>query len=94
MLSTKIYANEEMVKRGFTEDSKSTLATLIKRARADQGLTQEELARRLDVALQTIQSWEQGRNAPTVRNIRRVLKRVLGIDVDALIRAGEIELQQ
>lgn len=94
MLSTKVYANEEMVKRGFTEDSKSTLATLIKRARADQGFTQEELARRLDVALQTIQSWEQGRNAPTVRNIRRVLKRVLGIDVDALIRAGEIELQQ
>lgn len=70
-------------------------ATLIREARLNAGLTQAELARRLDVSQAAVAKLEQPQANPTVRTLERVLRatgrslslraRPMGVD-ESLVR--------
>lgn len=53
-------------------------ARFVRRVRRRLGLTQQEFARRIDVPLDTIRNWEQGKRYPTgaARSLLKVLDRV------------------
>lgn len=78
-----------MARAQLDEDAKERLGARIKGAREGRGLTQQDLANELEVSLQTVQGWEQGRYAPSARAAKSALKRVLEIDVDELRRSGD-----
>ena len=46
---------------------------LIRHCRLDAGLTQAELARRLDTTQSAVARWESGKVSPTLANLRRIL---------------------
>ena len=46
---------------------------LIRQCRLDAGLTQAELARRLDTTQSAVARWESGKVSPTLANLRRIL---------------------
>lgn len=52
--------------------------------RAERGLTQEELARALNVTRQTISKWERGLVAPDTVNLS-ALGRLYGVSLDELV---------
>ena len=60
------------------------MARFTRRVRKRMGLTQVEFARRIDVSLETIRNWEQGKRGPT--GAARTLLRILD-------KAPEIALQ-
>jgi transcriptional regulator with XRE-family HTH domain len=51
-------------------------ANRVKALRSSVGLTQEELARLLGVSLRTLSRWEKGETTPTLRNARRLARRL------------------
>jgi DNA-binding transcriptional regulator YiaG len=55
---------------------RETLADLVKRRRAELGLTQTQLAEELGVKLRAVQYWEAGTNEPnlTVQKLLALLK--------------------
>lgn len=63
----------------------------LKELRKKQGLTQAQLADKLDVSVNTVQNWERGRNLPSGENLNKYLK-ALGItnQVDITRIVGEI----
>lgn len=61
-----------------------TLGPRIKSQRIALGLTQEELASKLDVARATIASWESGRRAPDAGTLKKIAKH-LCVTVDYLL---------
>lgn len=44
----------------------------LKSAREEAGLSQEQLARKIDVVVYTVSKWEQGAHEPPLAMIRRV----------------------
>lgn len=65
------------------------LADNIKRLRKSKGLTQEELAIRLNVVRQTVSKWEKGLSVPDAEALQRLadilevdIKQLLGADID------------
>ncbi|MDP2929701.1 MAG: response regulator [Candidatus Omnitrophota bacterium] len=56
----------------------------IKKIREEKGFSQEELARKLDVAQSTIGMWESGKRTPKLDELNR-LSRVLNITINRLI---------
>ncbi len=56
----------------------------IKKIREEKGFSQEELARKLDVAQSTIGMWESGKRTPKLGELNR-LSRILNITVNRLI---------
>lgn len=58
------------------------IADIIKQARENLGLTQEELAERLDVSRQAVSKWELGASVPSSENLK-LLEEVLGITFPA-----------
>ena len=44
----------------------------LKAEREAKGLTQEQLARKLDVAVYTVSKWEQGSHEPPLAMVRKV----------------------
>lgn len=59
---------EQDITRQQREDDAESMrdaARYARRVRKRLGLTQRELARRIDVSLDTIRGWEQGKEAPT-----------------------------
>jgi transcriptional regulator with XRE-family HTH domain len=56
----------------------------IRAARQAAGLTQVEVAARLNVQQATVSHWETGRKSPTTANLVR-LAFLLGVNVDTLI---------
>ena len=52
-------------------------AKYARRVRQRLGLTQQELSQRIDVSLETIRNWEQGKRSPTgaAKALLRVLDR-------------------
>ncbi|MFF3405734.1 helix-turn-helix transcriptional regulator [Streptomyces sp. NPDC002742] len=46
----------------------------LKSARLDMGLTQAQLAKKLDVTRETIYRWETGKEVPTLSNLSRWAK--------------------
>lgn len=65
-----------------------TIGEKIKKARLENGFTQEELAEKLMVSRQAITKWEADRGIPDVPNLK-LLARLLGVSVDYLIDDGE-----
>ena len=61
-------------------------ARFVRRVRQRLGLTQQEFARRIDVPLDTIRNWEQGKRHPTgaARALLKVLDRVPKAALSAL----------
>ena len=60
------------------------MARYTRRVRRRMGLSQTELARRIDVSLETIRNWEQGKRCPT--GAARALLRVLDKAPEAALR--------
>ncbi len=58
---------QDIARQQIEDDAESmrNAARYARRVRKRLGLTQRELARRIDVSLDTIRSWEQGKKAPT-----------------------------
>lgn len=61
---------------------------LIADLRKKQGLTQQQLADKLNLSNKTISKWESGSGSPDISNLL-VLADVLGVSVDELLR-GEL----
>ncbi|MCL4183472.1 MAG: helix-turn-helix domain-containing protein [Burkholderiaceae bacterium] len=61
-------------------------ARFVRRVRRRLGLTQQEFARRIDVPLDTIRNWEQGKRHPTgaARSLLKVLDRMPKAALSAL----------
>ena len=57
------------------EEAMRDVAKYARRIRRRLGLTQIEMARRIDVPLETIRNWEQGKRRPTgpARSLLRIL---------------------
>ncbi|NQY74194.1 MAG: helix-turn-helix transcriptional regulator [Candidatus Margulisbacteria bacterium] len=60
-----------------------SLGTKIRKARTKAGLTQENLARKLDVTTQTIYKIEKDKNVPSFELVKKIAK-VLKISLDSL----------
>lgn len=60
----------------------------LKQLREKSSLSQEALARRLEVSRVTIANWEAGETEPSATNARK-LARALGVSVDTIIDAVE-----
>lgn len=54
----------------ITRTTDELWARRIQRVRADMQLTQEELARKLDVTTSTVNRWENGRSMPSKLAVR------------------------
>ena len=61
---------------------------LIAELRKQQGLTQQQLADKLDLSNKTISKWESGSGSPDISNLP-ILADALGVSVDELLR-GEL----
>lgn len=51
-----------------------TFGDYFKSLRANQKLTQQEVAEKLDVTVTTIQNWEGGKNIPDIQNLKAISK--------------------
>lgn len=60
----------------------------IAKARKDAGMTQEQLAEKMQVARQTVSKWEAGITMPTVPGLVQLAK-VLGTDCNSLLAEEE-----
>lgn len=74
---------------------KNEIGRSIKHNREKLGLTQTELAKRLNTTRQCISSWEIGRTQPDVASIEK-LSQVLGCPVPVMMgmSRGEISIQE
>ena len=63
----------------------TTLGQRIREHRRRAGLSQEALARRMDVSRQAVTKWESGQSAPSTENLFR-LAELFGTTVDLLRR--------
>ena len=64
------------------------IAETIKTAREALGITQEELAEKLDVSRQAVSKWENGTSDPSTANLMALAK-LYGLSVDELLRRTE-----
>ena len=64
----------------------------IAECRREMGLTQQQLADKLNLSNKTISKWESGAGSPDISNLAEVAK-VLGITVDELLN-GERKTEQ
>jgi len=65
-----------------------TIGGKIKKYRKDRGLSKEELAKRLLVSVEMIESWENDSAEPALDNLLK-LKEVFGVSVDELVSGEE-----
>jgi transcriptional regulator with XRE-family HTH domain len=62
---------EELIMDDYSEDA-ATFGDRLALARESQGLTQEQLAKRLGLRVQTIQNWECDRSEPRANRLQMV----------------------
>lgn len=60
----------------------------IKQLRKLSGMTQEQLAEKLNVSRQTVSKWESGGSAPDIESIVKVSK-IFQLSLDDLLQEGE-----
>lgn len=65
-----------------------TISEIIKQAREDLGLTQEDLAEKLEVSRQAVSKWELGASVPSPENLA-LLEEVLGVSFPVPEEASE-----
>ena len=63
---------------------KINLGKAIRKARADKGLTQDDLAKQLHISRQAVSSWEIDKSVPSVEIILDVCK-VLDLDFNEIV---------
>lgn len=61
---------------------------IIKKLRSDNGITQEELAEKLNISRQAVSNWENGKNLPDIELLIDISKK-FHISLDKLILGGE-----
>jgi transcriptional regulator with XRE-family HTH domain len=66
-------------------DFRSRVGARIKKARLRSGLTQTDLARRIDVADAQISRWENGRAMPAMETLEAIAD-ALGVPTEAFFR--------
>lgn len=71
----------------------ATLAENIKYFRKQQGLTQKDLAKKLNMAPTAISAWEVGRNKPLMDNIEQ-MARLFSIKKSELLGDDLLELEE
>jgi len=59
------------------------LGEIIARLRKEKGMTQEDLARELNITYQAVSKWENGISSPDIFNIK-ALAQLFGVSIDAL----------
>ena len=82
MATVPLWQNESIQERGGT----IMLNENMKALRKNKGLTQDELASRLNVVRQTISKWEKGLSVPDVEMLQKIAD-VLESDVSQLLGA-------
>ena len=70
------------------EEKKMTLGEKIKEARKQAGLSQEQLAEKMNVSRSAVAKWETDKGLPDIDNLR-YLSKLLSVSVDYLIDDGE-----
>lgn len=60
-------------------------ATNIKRLRLDYGLTQDALAKSLNVSVRTIRRWEDGARLPLITDVKKIIDKYYVDDVYELV---------
>ena len=63
---------------------------LLAEVRKDHGDTQIKLAKKLNMAVQTVQSWEQGRNNPSYETLAQICT-IYGITSDYLLGLSNVD---
>jgi putative transcriptional regulator len=73
-------------KKADDAESMQDAARFVRRVRKRLGLTQSEFSRRIDVSLDTIRNWEQGKRRPTgaAKALLKVLDRAPEVALSAL----------
>ena len=66
-----------------------TVGESIRFYREKQGLSMEELGRKLQVSQQTVALWETDKTLPTAENLLR-LREIFGVPVDAILTASVV----
>jgi transcriptional regulator with XRE-family HTH domain len=64
------------------------IAELIKQARKDKGITQEQAAEELMVSRQTISNWERGKSLPDIVSVVR-MSELYGLSLDQLLKGDQ-----
>ena len=64
-------------------DYKAVFKTNLKTIREERGLSQKDLASKLNVPISTYANWEQGRREPSICDIFKILE-ILEIDANEL----------
>lgn len=65
-----------------------TLGQSIKTRRVELGLTQSDLALKLNVSFQTVSKWEKDINEPDVKTLKE-LSSIFGCTIDELVGEGD-----
>ena len=72
--------------RADDADAMQDAARFVRRVRRRLGLTQQEFSRRIDVPLDTIRNWEQGKRCPTgaAKSLLKILDKAPEVAMAAL----------
>lgn len=71
-------------KREIDKLDKRKIGRVISENRKAKGLTQSELAEKLNISFQAVSSWETGNTLPDLSNLLE-LSKLFGISIDALL---------
>src|SRR5690625_168254 len=65
-----------------------TFGEKLKKARKEAGLTQEELAKRMNVSRSAVGKWETDKGMPEIENLR-LISSMIDVSIDYLLEEGE-----
>jgi len=65
-----------------------TFGEKLKKARKEAGLTQEELAKRMNVSRSAVAKWETDKGMPDIENLR-LISSMIDVSIDYLLEEGE-----
>lgn len=68
----------------------NTFGDRLRAARSSKGLTQDELAERIDVTKAAVSAWENNRDKPTLEKLQP-LRDALTISLDVLVCGGPVQ---
>lgn len=81
------------MKKHFETEEKMTLGQYISHHRKLNGMTQKDLAEKLNVSDKAISRWERDENAPDI-HLLPVIADIFGVTCDELLRGGEVATQK
>ena len=81
------------MKKHFETEEKMTLGQYISHHRKLNGMTQKDLAERLNISDKAISRWERDENAPDI-HLLPVIADIFGVTCDEILRGGEVAAQK